>query len=91
MQADQSLPTLATLLPHGVPPTGILIGGRRLPGETAFPVHDRYSQVQVAAVAAATGAEFEHASRQRRAPRRSTYTPCRADGQDVRAASPWLA
>ena len=54
MQRDELLRTQAALLPHGLPPTGTLIGGRRLSGEQEFPVHDCYLQVQVAAVAAAT-------------------------------------
>ena len=54
MQPEEPLRAPTALLPHGVPPTGNLIGGRRLEGERAFPVHDRYLQVKVAEVAAAT-------------------------------------
>lgn len=41
-------------LPHGLPPTGTLIAGRRLEGASTFPVQDRYSQTQVAAVSSST-------------------------------------
>jgi succinate-semialdehyde dehydrogenase/glutarate-semialdehyde dehydrogenase len=54
MPHDASLSSLETLLPQGLPPTGNLIGGRRLPGERTFQVHDRYLRVPIATVAAAT-------------------------------------
>ena len=45
---------LTGMLPHGLPPTQTLIGGRRLAGEHTFAVHDRYTQMKVADVACAT-------------------------------------
>jgi len=41
MQSDELLAKQAELVPHSLPPTGNLIGGRRLAGGAEFPVHDR--------------------------------------------------
>src|SRR5215218_1327275 len=61
MHADELLANRAELFPHGLPPTGNLIGGRRLTGGAEFPVHDRYLQVKVASVASATREQVAHA------------------------------
>jgi succinate-semialdehyde dehydrogenase/glutarate-semialdehyde dehydrogenase len=54
MQSDECLANAAELFPRGLPPTGNLIGGRRLTGGEEFSVHDRYLQVKIAAVASVT-------------------------------------
>lgn len=51
----------AQLLPHGLPPTALLIGGRRVDGERVFTVHDRYLQLPLAEVASATRAQVAEA------------------------------
>lgn len=61
MQADALTAAQAQLLPRGVPPTGLLIGGRRLSGERVFTVHDRYLGVPIAQVASATRAQVAEA------------------------------
>ena len=55
------------LLPHGLPSTLTLIGGRRLAPEETFPVLDRYTQVKVADVAEATRDQVAAAVRTARA------------------------
>ena len=42
------------LLPHGLPSTDALIGGRRLQGEAGLAVHDRHTQHPIALVSEAT-------------------------------------
>jgi succinate-semialdehyde dehydrogenase / glutarate-semialdehyde dehydrogenase len=59
MQQDE----LTRILPHGLPSTQTLIGGRRLAGEHHFAVYDRYSQLKVADVASATREQVAQAVR----------------------------
>jgi hypothetical protein len=55
MRANEpSAVTTSDLLPHGLPSTLTLIGGRRLAREKTFPVLDRYTQIKVADIAEAT-------------------------------------
>ncbi|MFN0313993.1 MAG: aldehyde dehydrogenase family protein [Burkholderiales bacterium] len=54
MSTDELIRTQAALLPHGLPPLGTLIGGRRFTGDEEFAVHDRFLQVKLACVAATT-------------------------------------
>lgn len=49
------------LFPHGLPPTGTLIDGRRLRGDRTFPVHDRFLRVPVAEVEASTREQVDAA------------------------------
>ncbi len=57
----------SSFLPHGLPSTQTLIGGRRLACERTLPVHDRYTQVQVAEVGEATRDQVALAVRTARA------------------------
>lgn len=61
MQDDALRQAQAQLFPLGLPPTGLLIGGRRLAGERTFTVHDRYLRVPIAEVAGATRAQVAEA------------------------------
>ncbi len=54
MQSEGATGAAATLLPHGLPPAGTLIGGRRLASDKTFTVHDRYLGVPIAEVPAST-------------------------------------
>lgn len=64
---DMQQDALAQLLPHGLPPTQTLIGGRRLEGERDFAVCDRYSQVTIANVTSTTREQVALAVRTARA------------------------
>lgn len=58
---------VAERLPHGLPSTQTLIGGRRDAGEHLFAVHDRYTHARIAEVHAATRAQVAEAVRVARA------------------------